>query len=104
MAVESLKFEDMWSRIRSREESTAIRGVFSLAPLLRGEGWGEGLSRQASSRRVPLTRRASRVDLSPQAGRGEAETATSHCVFATRGGVACVMNSVASSMAGHHCV
>src|SRR5690349_7689153 len=47
--------------------------LFSLAPLLRGEGWGEGLSQQRDSRRVPLTRIASamRSDLSPHAGRGK---------------------------------
>jgi cytochrome c553 len=39
---------------------------------LRGEGRGEGLfPRGPSPRRRPLTRRASRVDLSPQAGRGK---------------------------------
>ena len=36
----------------------------------RGEGRGEGQLR-ARSQRLPLTRRALRVDLSPQAGRGE---------------------------------
>ncbi len=43
----------------------------SLSPFLRGEGWGEELPQQRDSWRVPLTRRASRVGLSPQAGRGE---------------------------------
>jgi len=47
--------------------------LFSLAPLLRGEGWDEGLSRHVSQSRYlyPLTRIASQSDLSPQAGRGE---------------------------------
>jgi hypothetical protein len=45
--------------------------VRPLAPFLRGEGWGEGLPQQQDSWRVPLTRRALRVGLSPRAGRGE---------------------------------
>jgi hypothetical protein len=50
---------------------------YSLAPLLRGEGWGEG-QLQAKLLRYfpvidlyPLTRIASQSDLSPQAGRGK---------------------------------
>src|SRR5215467_2594028 len=42
------------------------------SPRLRGEGGGEGVLRELGLWRIPLTRRASRVDLSPQAGRGEA--------------------------------
>ena len=45
--------------------------IFSLAPRLRGEGWGEGLLPQASSLRVPLTRAQGARDLSPQARRGD---------------------------------
>src|SRR5690242_7038333 len=58
------------------------RRFFSLSPFLGGEGWGEGLHPQLrwemDSRRVPLTRIASsmRSDLSPHAGRGEAESRT----------------------------
>src|ERR1700761_3229707 len=46
-----------------------------LPALSRGEGWGEGVSPRkwggSDSRKVPLTRRALRVGLSPRAGRGE---------------------------------
>jgi XRE family transcriptional regulator, aerobic/anaerobic benzoate catabolism transcriptional regulator len=46
----------------------------SPSPRLRGEGRGEGASpRGSESRRGPLTRRASRDDLSPRAGGGESK-------------------------------
>jgi XRE family aerobic/anaerobic benzoate catabolism transcriptional regulator len=45
------------------------------SPRLRGEGWDEGASPPGSeSRQRPLTRRASRDDLSPRAGRDEEES------------------------------
>jgi hypothetical protein len=45
--------------------------VRSLAPLLRGEGWGEGLFQQRYSPRVPLTRNSRvRISTSPRK-RGE---------------------------------
>ena len=47
----------------------------SLAPLLRGDGWGEGWLRKfdaSECAETPLTRIASQSDLSPQ-GRGEVE-------------------------------
>jgi hypothetical protein len=52
------------------------RMFVSLAPLLRGEGWGEGLHPlvlKMMRTRYPLTRIASatRSDLSPQAGGGK---------------------------------
>src|SRR6185312_8281623 len=49
--------------------------ISSLSPLFcsdRGEGRGEGLPPRARLAESPLTRRAWRVDLSPQAGEGEA--------------------------------
>jgi hypothetical protein len=68
----------------SRGHAARSRGcVFSLAPFLRGEGWGEGLYPRLRSRRFPLTRIAEFIigrrfaptrwqfDLSPQAGRGK---------------------------------
>src|SRR5262249_61847617 len=41
------------------------------SPRLRGEGLGEGLFQQPVRVERPLTRRALRVDLSPQEGRGK---------------------------------
>src|SRR6185369_822443 len=46
-------------------------GLLLPRPALRGERVGvRGCFSERDSRRVPLTRRASRVDLSPRAGRG----------------------------------
>jgi len=46
--------------------------IASPSPRVRGEGRDEGASRLGSdSRQRPLTRRATRVDLSPHAGRGK---------------------------------
>src|SRR5476649_2943708 len=42
------------------------------SPRLRGEGWGEGQMLTLRIAEGPLTRTASRSDLSPHAGRGEA--------------------------------
>jgi len=44
--------------------------LFSLAPFLRGEGWGEELYPRAKCVESP-PHPALRADLSPQAGRGE---------------------------------
>src|SRR3954453_16095845 len=52
------------TRRGSLRAATAVRSLASLA----GEGWGEGEFQRVSLLKVPLTRRASRVDLSPQAG------------------------------------
>ncbi|TMK50193.1 MAG: hypothetical protein E6G70_06740 [Alphaproteobacteria bacterium] len=46
----------------------------SLAPLLRGEGWGEGLFPRTELLESP-PHPALRADLSPQAGRGDTESA-----------------------------
>ena len=46
----------------------AANPVCSLSPFLRGEGRGEGQIQTTGLRIVPLTRTASRPDLSPQAG------------------------------------
>ena len=57
-----------------RENAKLWLRSFSPSPRLRGEGWGEGDSRQVSLPRVPLTRRQrwrAVSDLSPQAGRGK---------------------------------
>src|ERR1700687_3180748 len=45
------------STTRAHRAAGSRSYVFSLAPRLRGEGWGEGLLPQANSLRVPLTRR-----------------------------------------------
>ena len=43
-----------------------------LSPLLRGEGWGEGLAPRIRTRgESPSPAALTRVGLSPQAGRGE---------------------------------
>jgi hypothetical protein len=57
-------------RLRRGIQHAAATDHFSLAPLAgRGSGWGT--LHEFDSRIVPLTRRALRADLSPQAGRGD---------------------------------
>jgi hypothetical protein len=46
-------------------------GDFSLSPLLRGEGRGEGLLQQVLTRGYAPSPEAFGFDLSPQAGRGD---------------------------------
>jgi hypothetical protein len=98
-AANSLKFATSASRIRSREESSeesnAITGSRSLPPC--GGGLGRGV---ASSEVCPC-------GPPPHKGEGRSKQAPTRTlianpqfVFATRGGVAMVMNWVASSMAG----
>ena len=57
--------------------------LFSLAPRLRGEGWGEGLPPRMQQRdpRDPSPGSQERSDLSPQAGRGEASALCSPLVY-----------------------
>src|ERR1700730_11005571 len=63
---------------RYGDRAVRALGHLSLAPLLRGEGWGEGLPpRIPIARGVPLTRIASQSDLSPQAGRDNTSQAAS---------------------------
>src|SRR5262249_10196730 len=60
--------------------------VRSLAPFLRGEGWGVGLSPHAKSSRdlYPFTRIARAIrPLSPQAGRGEERASHAHALELT---------------------
>ena len=64
---------------RSWKKPWLPRGCIASSPgSSRGEGWGEGCFRADGKRRtrgLPLTRRASRVDLPPQAGPGAANFA-----------------------------
>jgi hypothetical protein len=78
MATKSLKCAGPRSRIRRRKESTGF-----MASAIPG-----GTKRRSSERDCSL----------PLAGEGR-RRAAAHCVLATRGGVAWVMNWVASSMA-----
>jgi excinuclease ABC subunit B len=78
---EAARLRDEIKRLRSTElavmdDPTAklLAAPTSPSPRLRGEGRGEGASPRGSESRVgPLTRRASRDDLSPHAGRGESK-------------------------------
>src|SRR3984893_4726121 len=63
---------------RYGDRAVRALGHLSLAPLLRGEGWGGALPpRIPIERGVPLTRIASQSDLSPQAGRDNTSQAAS---------------------------
>jgi excinuclease ABC subunit B len=68
---EAARMRDEIKRLRSTELAV-MDDPTSPSPRLRGEGRGEGASpTRSDSRRGPLTRRASRDDLSPRTGRGE---------------------------------
>jgi hypothetical protein len=93
LAVKSLNVAVTPSRIRSEEESTGFRASFRCSP-----SW-----REAKRRSHPVFCRAMDCFAEPVIGRAFARPvgsqSPSHCVFATRGGVAVVMNWVASSIA-----
>jgi len=73
---EAARLRDEIKRLRATElavtDDPTAKFLPAPSPRVRGEGWDEGASPPRSeSRRGPLTRRASRDDLSPHAGRGE---------------------------------
>src|SRR5258705_11751372 len=57
-APSDLRRRDVFGKPRAKAAARSRRCVFfSLAPRLRGEGWGEGLSPRFGLAKVPLTRR-----------------------------------------------
>jgi len=67
---EAARLRDEIKRLRTTELAV-MDDPTSPSPRVRGDGRGEGQSRQGSqSRKGPLSRRAARSDLPPQAGRG----------------------------------
>jgi excinuclease ABC subunit B len=73
---EAARLRDEIKRLRSTElavmDDPTAKFLPAPSPRGRGEGRDEGASRQGSElRQSPLTRRAGRGDLSPQAGRGK---------------------------------
>ena len=79
-----------------RDSAVRSDGPFPLAPLFAGRGAASTNTECAVSPPHPKFATAN-FDLSPQAGRGDMGP---QFVFATLGGVAVVMNDVASSIAG----
>jgi hypothetical protein len=110
LAANSLKFWAGRSRIRSGEESSqeSRSRALSLPSPLRGGVGGGGPHEQSRLRRAGYGRQSRCGHPSPQPsparGEGAIELSPGSCakgqfVFATRGGVAVVMNWVASSIA-----